>query len=262
MKIEELINKHYNQLHDNDLHILKYILNNKSSCYELGINSLAEKCNVSRSSILRLAQKLGFSGYSEFRVFLKWQDQKDPNIHKSGVEILRNDILETLKYAKNTDFSEICRLIYHTEKIFVYGTGTAQLNCAFDLQRMFLPVQKYFHVIQAQTEFEMIIKDLTLNDLIIIISFSGDTPSIFPAVQSLVAKGIPFISVTNLKNNRLARMTPYNLYAYSSCNELKDGTKLNTFSSFFIVGEMLFHHYVDFIKQKESDQNDEQGSIN
>jgi RpiR family transcriptional regulator, glv operon transcriptional regulator len=97
MKIEELINKHYNRLNETDFHILKYILNHKSECHKLGINSLAEKCNVSRSSILRLAQKLGFSGYSEFRVFLKWQEQEGNNSDKSQVEILSNDILETLK---------------------------------------------------------------------------------------------------------------------------------------------------------------------
>ncbi|MBE3570793.1 MAG: MurR/RpiR family transcriptional regulator [Bacillales bacterium] len=259
MKIEELINKHYNQLNETDLHILKYILNNKNTCHKLGINRLAEKCNASRSSILRLAQKLGFSGYSEFRVFLKWQEQEGNNSDKSEVEILRNDILETLKYVKNKDFSEMCRLIHRAKKIFIFGTGTAQLNCAFDLQRMFIAVQKYLHVIQSLTELEMVIKRLTLDDLVIIISFSGDTPTIFPAVQSLVAKGIPFISVTNLKNNRLARMTPFNFYANSSSNELSDGTKLNTFASFFIIGEMLFSHYVDYLKQLENeDKNGEQ----
>ncbi|PLR75417.1 MurR/RpiR family transcriptional regulator [Bacillus sp. V3-13] len=251
MKIEGLVNKHYNDLHENDFHILKYILNNKKSCYDLGINSLADKCNVSRSSILRLAQKLGFSGYSEFRVFLKWEDQGDPKLQKTGVELLNNDILETLKYIKTKDFTEICALIQQAERVFVYGTGTAQLNCAFDLQRMFLPLKKYLHVIQAQTELEMVLSDLTLDDVMIIISFSGDTPSIFPAVQSLVAKGVPFISITNLKNNRLARMTPHNLYANSSRSELRDGTKIDTFASFFIIGEALLSKYIEF----ENNQN-------
>lgn len=187
-------------------------------------------------------------------MFLKWQEQEGGNSDKSQVEILRNDILETLKYIKKKDFSEICKLIHHAQRIFIYGTGTAQLDCAFELQRMFLAVQKYLHVIQAQTELEMVIKDLTINDLVIIISFSGDTPTIFPAIQSLVAKGIPFISVTNLKNNHLARMTPFNLYANSSSNELSDDTKLNTFASFFIIGEMLFSHYVDYLKQLQNEE--------
>ncbi|WP_071392896.1 MurR/RpiR family transcriptional regulator [Bacillus tuaregi] len=251
MTLEELINKYYNQLNENDLHILKYVLNHKKSCYELGINALAEKCNVSRSSVLRLAQKLGFSGYSEFRVFLKWQDQEDVKEETNLIEVLNNDVLETMKYVQSKDFSELCALIHQADRVFVYGTGTAQVNCAQELKRHFLPVHKYFHTIPAQNELEIILPSLTEKDLVIIISLSGDTPTIFPAVQSLVAKGIQFISITNLKNNRLARMTPYNLYTNSSNNILEDGTQTPTFVSFFIVCEALFWNYITFLSDGE-----------
>ncbi|MFC0471083.1 MurR/RpiR family transcriptional regulator [Halalkalibacter kiskunsagensis] len=248
MKIEELINKHYNQLHENDFHILKYILNNKSSCYQLGINDLADKCNVSRSSILRLAQKLGFSGYSEFRVFLKWQDHEKVDSEVNSIGSLNEDIKETLKYTKTKDFQDICELIDRSERIFVYGTGSLQLNCADELQRMFHIMQRHLFVIRAPKEFEITLQSLKAEDLIIIISFSGDTPVIFPAVQSLTTKGIPFISITNLKSNKLATMTPYNLYASSSEIQSNDRFPINTFSSFFIIGETLFRHYVDYRK--------------
>ncbi|WP_110926792.1 MurR/RpiR family transcriptional regulator [Bacillus massiliglaciei] len=250
MKIEELINKHYHQLHENDLHILKYTLNNKSTCYRLGINQLADKCNVSRSSILRLAQKLGFSGYSEFRVYLKWQDEEDVQQEKkSSVDRLNEDIQETIKYAKTKDFSEICELIDRSERIFIYGTGSLQLNCADELQRMFLSMQRHLYVIRALAEFEILLRSLTIKDLIIIISFSGDTPVIFPTVQSLQTKGIPFVSITNLKNNRLATMTPYNLYANSSDIPVSDGITSVSSSSFFFIAETLFRHYVDYRHQ-------------
>ncbi|BBU40859.1 MurR/RpiR family transcriptional regulator [Aeribacillus composti] len=251
MRLEELINKHYKKLNETDLHILKYIMNNKNTCYSLGINNLAEKCNVSRSSILRLAQKLEFSGYSEFRVFLKWQGREDPVEEKSGVEILQEDLHETIKYIQTKDFSDVCELIYNANQVFVFGTGTAQLHCALELQRMFLPLQKYLNVIHSQLEFEIIVKNLQKNDVVIIFSLSGDTPTIFPAVQNLVAKGIPFISITNLVNNRLARMTPYNLYARSSNLASHNGTKLKTFAPFFIIGEAIFSHYVDYLKEKK-----------
>ncbi|MEY9869433.1 RpiR family glv operon transcriptional regulator [Peribacillus sp. B2I2] len=246
MKIEELINKHYNQLHENDFHILKYTLNNKSTCYHLGINQLANKCNVSRSSILRLAQKLGFSGYSEFRVYLKWQDEEHVQREVTSVDSLNEDIQETIKYTKTKDFIEICELIDRSERIFVYGTGSLQLNCADELQRMFLSMQRHLYVIRALVEFEILLQGLTSKDLIIMISFSGDTPVIFPIVQSLLTKGVPFISITNLKNNRLATMTPYNLYASSSEIPMNDGLSSVSSSSFFFIGETLFRQYVDY----------------
>ncbi|SJZ41649.1 MurR/RpiR family transcriptional regulator [Garciella nitratireducens] len=249
MKIEELINKHYQELNETDLHILKYILNCKDTCYKLGINDLAEECNVSRSSILRLAQKLGFSGFSEFRVFLKWQDQKEFLPNENEVDVLEKDILETLKYIKEKDFSEICKLLYQSDRIFAYGTGMAQTNCAMDLKRMFLPMKKYIYVIPAQKELDIVLSDITTNDVMIIISLSGDTPYIFPSVQFLITKGVPIISITNLKNNRLARMTPYNIYANSSKTEILNDIIIETFASFFVISEALFKHYVEYVKK-------------
>ncbi|MGN7398100.1 MurR/RpiR family transcriptional regulator [Peribacillus frigoritolerans] len=246
MTIEELINKNYKELHENDFHILKYILNNKSTCYEQGINQLADKCNVSRSSVLRLAQKLGFSGYSEFRIFLKWQDEGVEVAEVNIMESLNKDINESLKYIKTKDFQEICELIDDSERIFVYGTGSLQLNCADELQRMFTIMHKHLYVIRAATEFKTVLQSLTDKDLIIIISFSGDTPVMFPAVQALSTKGIPFISITNLKNNLLATMTPYNLYATSSETTVNTGMSISTYSTFFIIGEALFRHYTDY----------------
>lgn len=251
MKIEELINEYYSKLNENDHYILKYVLNNKSSCYELGINDLASKCNVSRSSILRLAQKLGFSGYSEFRVFLKWQDQEKSEKNINCIETFNSDLQETLKYAQNRDFEDICQLLDNAKRIFVYGTGTAQLNCAFELQRMFLAIGCHLHVIQANRELEMVLTNLTKEDVVIMISLSGDTPTLFFTVQALVAKGVPIVSVTNLNNNKLARMTPYNLYANSSTTRLSNGIKIDTFASFFIIAETLFRHYSNYCSNKE-----------
>lgn len=257
MKLEELVNKYFHKLNDTDLHILNYILNHKTTCHKLGINDLAERSNVSRSSVLRLAQKLGFSGYSEFRIFLKWQKQDNRRDQKSVTEMFTNNVQETLKYIQNKNFSDICRLIHEAQRIFVFGTGTAQLNCAFELQRMFIPVKKYLTVLHSQTEFEIAVKHMSKEDVVMIISLSGDTPAIFPAVQNLVARGIPFISVTNLVHNRLARMTPYNLYASTNTDtHYYDDTAISFFVPFFMVSEALFSHYVDYIRETGEKEKD------
>ncbi|MDY4308061.1 hypothetical protein SNF32_15765 [Enterococcus mundtii] len=37
----------------------------------MSINELAKQCNVSRTTIMRFCQKLGFDGFSEFKYHLK-----------------------------------------------------------------------------------------------------------------------------------------------------------------------------------------------
>jgi len=65
MKIDELINKYYDRLSQNDLHIWQYINSNKEECCNLSIHELAVRCNVSKTTILRFAKKLSLKGYSE-----------------------------------------------------------------------------------------------------------------------------------------------------------------------------------------------------
>lgn len=53
MRLEELVNKNYQSLNENDLYIWNYIIHHRKECERLSIDDLASKCNVSRSTILR-----------------------------------------------------------------------------------------------------------------------------------------------------------------------------------------------------------------
>ena len=65
MKIDDLVNLHYDKLNQSDLHIWKYINAHRKESSNLTIDELASRCNVSRTTILRFAQKLSLKGYSE-----------------------------------------------------------------------------------------------------------------------------------------------------------------------------------------------------
>lgn len=246
MKLEELINKHYERLNKNDLHVLKYILNNKGTSYQMGINELSEVCYVSRSSIHRMTKKLGFSGYSEFRVTLKWEKEPIQN-ETNHTDVLKNDIETTLKNLSYINFAHISEMLHASERIFIYGTGTAQLTCAVEAQRMFTVVRRFVTIIHDQIEFESIFPEISDNDIVIILSLSGDTPTLIPHVKQLNAKGITFISITNLKNNKLAQVSPYNIYATITNELTADGNELSSFIPFHITFEMIVRNYIRYI---------------
>ncbi|SDZ10009.1 RpiR family transcriptional regulator, glv operon transcriptional regulator [Evansella caseinilytica] len=245
MKLEEVVNRHYHQLNDNDMYILKYILNHKKTCYQLSINELAQVCNVSKSSVLRFTQKLGFSGYSEFKIFLKWDNQREKQ-ESHYVDPLYTDIEATLTDLSEKPFDAISALLYEARTIFVYGSGLAQTNCALELQRQFANAQRHLVVIHDQTEFETVQQSMSPKDVIIIISLSGDTPALIPQVEWLTAKGVPIISVTNLKNNKIAQMATHHLYATSSFTSVTSYRDIISFVPFAIVLEYMFRHYLEY----------------
>lgn len=251
MNLEEVINKHFSKLNDTDLHIIHYIMNNKNSCYKMGINQLAQHCNVSRSSVLRLAKKLGFSGYSEFKIFLKW-NHKATEEKFNYFDLLMKDMESNIKYLRAKRFDDICKLLETQSRIFVFGSGTAQTTCAYELQRNFINQHIFLNIIHDETEFEITLPDLTPNDVVIVISLSGDSLTFIPKIQQLVAKAIPIISITNLKTNTLAQMSTYNLYAYSKPVKANP-VDIVSFVPFFLIGEALYRHYLDYREQQLSD---------
>ncbi|WP_010531769.1 MurR/RpiR family transcriptional regulator [Lentibacillus jeotgali] len=250
MHLEELINENYERLNENDLQVLRYILNHKENSRNLGINKLSDLCFVSRSSIHRMTKKLGFSGYSEFRVFLKWKDQADQS-DGNHVDVLESDLTVTLKNLSSTDFEKISQILYNADRIFIYGTGTAQITCAIEAQRLFAIIKRFITIIHDKVEFESISPSINENDVVIILSLSGDTPVLIPQVKQLTARGINFISITNLKNNRLAQMSPYNIYATTTANNSKNGTEIVSFIPFHITIEYMFRKYVEYVDSVE-----------
>lgn len=246
MKLGELINSYYNHLNENDMHVLRFVLNNKEQSSHMGINELAEACNTSSSSVHRLTKKLGFSGYSEFRVFLKWEEPLEKS-EMSHIQRLETDTAATIKNLATIDFSPIVRQLAVAQRIFIYGSGTAQLACANEAQRMFAVVHTFVTVIHDSVQFETVFPAISEKDVVIIISLSGDTPALLPQAKQLKARGIPFISITNLKNNQLAQIAPYTIYAASTPTTTSKGVQIVSFVPFYIAIETLFRHYTEKI---------------
>lgn len=252
MKLEELINQNYSKLNENDIYIFKYILKNKKTCSNLVITELANRCNVSKTTIVRCVKKLGFQGYSEFKVHLKWEENDVHIEENNNVENLLKEVNQTVNYIKDKNFDKICKLIYNAKKIFVYGTGAAQNVVAQALKHSFLAAHKYLFTIESAQDFNILIDSITDNDIIIIISLSGNSDSLQKLINRLSLLKIEYISITKLVNNKLSTSTPYNLYATTSEFILDNGHNYNCFTMYYILIEALFRHYIEYEKQQKN----------
>ncbi|KMT59892.1 transcriptional regulator [Listeria fleischmannii 1991] len=104
MKLEELVNKNYEQLNQNDKHIWNYILMNKRLCSEMNINDLAKNCAVSRTTILRFAKKISLSGFSELKIHLKWDLEQEVSMMAESVDIICEGYTRTIQELARKDF--------------------------------------------------------------------------------------------------------------------------------------------------------------
>ncbi|WP_242698022.1 MurR/RpiR family transcriptional regulator [Bacillus sp. SD088] len=132
MNLEALINKYYDQLNDNDLHVISYISQNIELCKDKTVTEIAKYSNVSPSTIIRMTKKLGFRGYSEFRYFLKKEadrikETKVPNNQYFNSSVILKDVKETIKlFEEDKNSEKIYQLFLESKNIFAYGTGYGQ----------------------------------------------------------------------------------------------------------------------------------------
>lgn len=248
INFNEIINKNYSKLNENDLYILKFISNNTKECTNLSINDLAEKCNVSRTTILRFTQKLGFKGYSEFKVFLRWEEEKEDEEDKDYINEFYLDFEETKKHLKQRNLKEISELIYKAERVFIYGTGMTQTAVAKEMQRTFLVASKYFYVVEGEMELRTVVSDITEKDLLIIISLSGNREFLKEVTNGLKIRGIKYISMTKISDNMLARNASYNLYISTTTIAVDKGRYHEATAFFFLLVDILFRQYLKYVK--------------
>ena len=254
MKLEELVNKHKASLNQTDMLIWKYIFNHKVLCRHMSIHDLAHECNVSSTTIVRFAKKLSLEGFSDLKAVLKLTDEKrvfgkDPDVLASVATFYQHTCREIVK----RNFDDASQLMYKARRGFAYASGYVQSNVVQELKRMFFYDDVMIYEVKGQEEFHSLVRLMTKDDLVIMVSLSGETPLAVEFAQKLQLKEVPLISITQLRDNTLASLSTENLYvmpAFFQLYEEEDRPQYQSMMPYFLLIEIWYVKYKMFRREK------------
>lgn len=249
MRLEELINKNYNHLNENDLYIWQYIRTHRKECEKLSIDDLANRCHVSRTTILRFSQRLGLNGYTELKVYLRIDNQTYQH-KQTGLDLVYQTYHNYMDQIKAKDLTDVIKLIDQAENTYVYGTGSIQNNVASELKRSFLEVGKLFFHIRSMNETYAFESMMTSHDIIIMISYSGENKQILNFAKKLKAKSVPIIAITATQDNTLSHIADESFYVEvpNLLNPL--GPRHEGLVNYFILIDFILVKYLDYHERK------------
>lgn len=251
MKIEERVIRHYARLNQTDLFIWNYIMKNKKECSRLSIDVLANRCSVSRTTISRFVKKLGYKGYSEFKVVIGWEDDDSSQMDEEAFEIACESIIKYVENQKNKDYGIVNRYLYEAKRIFVYGSGDIQNAVAKQIKRMFLSCQEIIYDFGGTTFDEAIFHLISSEDVIVIISLSGNSEETLHIARQLKLNGIKIISITEFKDNRLTQLADESIYISATQLQLLTyHPQFKTTMLYFVLAELLFIKYSIYKKKR------------
>lgn len=243
--LNELINKYAEFLTDNDYHILSYVEKDTEKVANMTIMDLSKQCNMSKSSILRMTKKLGFSGYSEFKYYLK-ETAIEKDSSSDVFELSENDIKRTVQLFDSQDKQPVYSLIDEADIIYAYGTGWGQQNALQELSRYLLSMNKRVYVIPSLKELQVASKNMTPDDLVIIASLSGDIDEVVSDLKKINHLGVSTLSITSFKNNHLAEISTHQLYFQSTDFGFAYNVAHKSFIGLHTIIDLLVRGYLDY----------------
>lgn len=217
MWIDQRIIENSDNLTKNDLDLLEEIRKFAEKVPQLSIAELSNILHVSQSTIVRLSQRLGFKGYSEFKYhFSLNQDEIIKHSSEDLRELLKQDIQSTIKLAENTNFSTLVNQIIKARIIYCYGTGLSQKKALEEFGRLLMDMNKQVIIVPVQRELSMMIPMVSNDDLFIICSLTGNTNELKTIVPELKKREIPLVGISEFSQNYLSNSANLSYYFYSS----------------------------------------------
>lgn len=245
MKIQELVNRHYDKLNENDIHIWEYIQSHKKECENLTIDELASRCYVSRTTVMRFAQRIGLKGYAELKSYLRMSNRQDAQ-EQMGFEMFYNRYVKFMESLKEQNMTKALEMISNANRLYVYGTGIVQSSAASEMKRVFLEEGKLFYVIHNRNELSVFEKNIYQGDLVTIISFSGENKRAIEFAKKLKAKNVSILSITSRKSNTLSRLADESFYVDAPRMINTQGGLHDGLAGFFLFIDLMMVKYIEY----------------
>lgn len=212
-EIREKIQNNFDKLPANQRKVADYILDNFDNIPFVDVHGISKQVGVSVASVIRFAQSIGFSGFSELRdavaESLKKHLNKNeifPLLDKSRLE---NDVLssvakmdvkninDTLSIIDRDTFDKVIDKILSSKRVFTAGLGISYLLAeilSYQLTQVGVDASVLKHT---HTLFLEQILFLEREDLLICFSFPPYSKETVDVAKFAESKNIDVISITN-----------------------------------------------------------------
>ncbi|MFC7395007.1 MurR/RpiR family transcriptional regulator [Scopulibacillus cellulosilyticus] len=218
------VKQHFHILSESERYLIEYIKQHLDTIPQISIVKLSEKANVSTATIVRTMQKLGYGGFTAFKIHLK--DEFDSNPKFSIIEkidkeireaILKNEqeVTKTIELLDSGTIEDALQKIIHSRKIVIFARGFSEL-IAKEMMIKFQLSGKYCELHDDPNIIKTISKTIDKKDIVILVSLNGKTLELVEAAKNCRQNGVSTILLTANQNSPLYDLSEISLVGFKS----------------------------------------------
>ncbi|WP_124059199.1 MurR/RpiR family transcriptional regulator [Vaginisenegalia massiliensis] len=234
-----------NKLSESEKVIFDYCIQHRKDLDAFTIQCLSKKLFVSPASISRMAQRLGFSGYKEFKYTLLFLNTKEIPISDSFTSLVKDyqlliqeNLSGSLSQLNDERINKFQELILKAQNIEVFAVGGSCVN-GQDFSRKLQSLNLNIFARKDWDELVRVSQNLKNKDLAVFFSQSGQTKLILDCAKNLNKNNVSIISfvankdATLLSLSKLGFVCPC-IYHYKNDADLSSRIMFNLVSDLLI----------------------------
>ncbi|WP_180954987.1 MurR/RpiR family transcriptional regulator [Bacillus sp. V3-13] len=245
-------------INDTEYTILLDLIEHIDQLQTYSIREAAKNNFVSTSSISRLCTKLGLSGYSELKFYLKNQydylqeDHDDTHSSmKKTASVLLNSFQQnygkTIDQLNEADLEQFIQLLKNASHIGVCGSGISEIVANYFTQR-FQIIGKDTWLVNVSAPGGIYMNQLAKSQLMVVFSRSGESSYALSKAQIAKRQGIKIAAITSNRNSSLAEMADLILPIYGSREPLDVSYNITSYNSIVVLFiDLLLQLYMEVV---------------
>ena len=222
MDFFEQVNKHVRELNTSERKIFEYVVRNIDEVKDMQIRTLAARCFVSTTTIMRFTRKLGFSGYREFSEAMRLsrhasQQAELPSVlwkQSYSEEYLKN-VIESVRVLTPAKVERFKQALSPDSRLYCFGTGLDQELARFAYHlftslgyRASCPLERF--------EAKAAVDRFRPHDVALLISMTGEDAEAVELAERIRARHDAVIAtITQSANNTLQSLSSIDFYVFA-----------------------------------------------
>ncbi|GED68321.1 putative HTH-type transcriptional regulator [Brevibacillus reuszeri] len=242
------------ELKPSERKVAQFILAHPEDVVKLSVQKLAELSGVSEATIIRLARSLNMKGYQELKLRIAGDLTKQTATSGSYQEIMMEgsvesimqavswnnvqSIQDTLSVLSNEEVKKAVDALSGARKIDVYGVGASAV-IADDIRQKFSRINLWC---EAYSDFHAQLTsavNLTEKDVVIGISYSGQTEDIIQSLTEAKQQGATIITLTKFGPSPVADLANIRLFTSSVEKSIRSGAMASRIAQLNVI-DILF----------------------
>lgn len=224
ISVRDQIFKMYNNLYDAEKRVADYVIGHEEKVLELSVSQLAEKCDTSQATVIRLCKKIGYTGFHQLKIRLAGEQRKQQtrtisneitmdNLEQSLHNIMVSKMEEIEATFKNLDrekMKEIIDIILNAATIEFTAMGNTipvALDGAYKFNQLGLKAVSST-IWETQEAFA---RTLRKGDVLFAISASGASKTLLRIIDIAKENEVTTIAITNQDQSPLAEACDYTI---------------------------------------------------